>query len=131
VTGEATTHEVDLVELRVGLAGLTAEVGRMRHDLGPLSALPQQLAAVAELQNERLTNAIANHERDIASVRLELDAESGRRRAGDKDQADDLGAVERRLTTRLDELDAWQTWAMRLVIGAVVLAVLGVVLRAG
>lgn len=128
---DVSAHDVDLVELRVGLSGLTAEVGRMRADLGPLAALPQQLQAVADLQAERLSNAIANHERDIAAVRGEADAEAGRRRAGIADVGRDLEAVERRLLTRLDELAAWQTWAMRLVIGAVVLAVLGVVLKAG
>jgi hypothetical protein len=90
---------VDVVELRVGLAGLTAEVGRMRADMAPLAGIPQQLQAQADLAAERLSNEIATRRREVADLRADV-----------------------------DELKAWQTWAFRLVIGAVCLSVLGLVL---
>lgn len=108
-TERPTPSEIDLVELRVGLAGLTAEVGRMRADLGPLAVMPQQLQAVADLQAERLTNAIAAHKRDMADI------------------IGDLAAVEVRCKERHDEVKGWQTWAIRAVLGIVFVAVLAAV----
>jgi ribosomal protein S15P/S13E len=98
--------EVDVVELRVGLAALTAEVGRMRADVAPLAGLPTQLSAIAELQAERLTNHIDRHKRDVADLR------------------DDLGSVESRCQERHAEVQGWQTWAIRAVLGVVIVAVL-------
>lgn len=108
-TRQATPHDIDLVELRVGLAGLTAEVQRMRADVAPLAGLPLQLQAVADLQAERLTNHIERHKRDMDDVR------------------EDIAHVERRAREAIKALEDWQTWAVRLVLGAVVVAVLAAI----
>lgn len=108
-TRQASPHDVDLVELRVGLAGLTAEVQRMRADVAPLAGLPLQLQAVADLQAERLTNHIERHQRDIDDLR------------------EDITHAERRAREAIKTLEDWQTWAMRLVVGAVIVAVLAAV----
>lgn len=120
----AMTHEVDLVELRVGLAGLTAEVQRMRGDLAHLAGLPAQLTAVAELQNERMLNLRDQHERDVKGLVDDITAESGRRRSADE-------GVERRLSAEIASVKEWQTWAIRLVLAFVVLAVLGFAIGTG
>lgn len=40
-------------------------------------------------------------------------------------------AVHKRLTERVEELEAWQTWALRVVVGAVLLAVCAIVIQTG
>ena len=40
-------------------------------------------------------------------------------------------AVHRRLTERVEDLEAWQTWALRVVVGAVLLAVCAIVIQTG
>jgi len=118
---QATPADIDLVELRVGLAGLTAEVQRMRVDLSALAALPTQLTAVAELHAERLTNLDARLSRELVALHASVEAADARRRAGDRD-------LEQRLGEDIKGLQDWQTWAMRVVLGLVVAAVLGAVL---
>lgn len=101
-TGQAVDQTAQLVELRVTLANITSEVHRLRTDLGPLSALPTQLDAITQLWQERLDNAVVQRSRDVADLRADV-----------------------------DELRSWQTWLTRLVIGAVVAAVLALVVSAG
>ncbi len=103
----------DLVELRIGLAGLVAEVNRMRVDLGPLAALPVQLKAATDLTEQRLTNAIDNHNRDVNDLRS------------------DITHVERRAREAVAEVKEWQTWAIRVVGALVIAAVLAVALGTG
>ena len=93
------SETAQLVELRVTLANITSEVHRLRSDLGPLAALPTQLDAITALWQERLDNAVQQRSRDVAELRKDV-----------------------------DELSSWQTWLTRLVIGAVVAAVLALVI---
>lgn len=95
----AASEAAQLVELRVTAAQTSAELGRLRADLAPLMALPVQLDALSRLWQEQLDNVKETHRRDVHDLR-----------------------------TDVDDLRSWQTWALRIVIGAVVLAVLGVVL---
>jgi t-SNARE complex subunit (syntaxin) len=104
-----TPSEVDLVEVRVGLSALTAEVNRLGAVMAPLAGLPTQLQAVADLQAERLTNHIERHQRDVAALQA------------------DLGQAEARCVERHDEVKDWQTWAIRAVLGVVIVAVLAAV----
>ena len=105
--------EVDVVELRVGMSALASEVGQLRAAIAPLAALPTQLDAIATLHAERLTNHIERHKRDMTDVRR------------------DLEAVEARCEERHDEVKDWQTWAIRLVLGAVLLAAVAALGLAG
>lgn len=97
----AAGEAAQLVELRVTLAQQTAELGRLRTDLAQLIGMPMQLDALSRLWAEQLDNVKAHQKRDTAELRSDV-----------------------------DDLKAWQTWAMRLVIGAVVLTVLAVVVNA-
>lgn len=118
---QADTQPADLLELRVGLASVAAEMTLMRQALAPLAGMPLQLDALAQLQSERLTNHIANHARDVSDLHADLEAEAGRRRSADD-------AQERRLSKDIDALREWQTWAMRLVLGLVIAAIVTAVL---
>jgi hypothetical protein len=118
---QPTPDSVDLIELRVGLAGMASELQQMRSALAPLAGLPLQLDALSRLQDERLTNHIANHARDVDQLAASVEAEAGRRRSADE-------AMERRLAEDIGGLRDWQTWAMRLVLGLVVAAVVAAVL---
>lgn len=91
----AANEAAQLVELRVLVASLTSEVSRLRSDIAPIGGLPAQLEHVARLWDERLRNAISTHDRDVAELREDV--------AG---------------------LREWQTWALRLVVGAVVVSIL-------
>lgn len=118
------THEqgaVDLLELRVAVGALSAGVEQLRQSLIPLAGLPLQLEALQQLHSERLTHHIANHDRDFRNLANDLQAEEGRRRSGDQE-------LERRLGESIKAVQEWQTWAIRVVLAAVALAVLGVVL---
>lgn len=124
MTDQAAHHDTtsaDMLELRVSVGGLAASVEQLRQSLIPLAGMPLQLQALQELHTERLTNHIANHTRDIADLKADQDAESGRRRSADE-------ALERRLGLAITEVKDWQTWAIRIVLGLVVAATLGVVL---
>lgn len=99
----------DVVELRVGLSGLTAEVHRMRADLAPLAVLPTQLQAATDLLTERLSGEVKARQR---AVEQERDA----RVAAIADLRADVEKIER-----------WVTWAVQLVLGAVGLAIIDVV----
>lgn len=101
-TGRAVSETAQLVELRVTLANITSEVHRLRSDLGPVAALPVQLDAITQLWQERLDNAVKERTRDVQDLR-----------------------------TDVDELRSWQTWLTRLVVGAVVAAVLALVVSTG
>jgi hypothetical protein len=124
---QGTAHEqqtsTDLLELRVTVGALVAGVEQLRQALVPLAGMPLQLQALQELHTERLANHIALHARDVADLKADQDAESGRRRSADE-------ALERRLGLAITEVKDWQTWAMRVVFGLVIAAVLGVVLVA-
>lgn len=110
----------DLLELRVSVSALAAGVEQLRQALIPLAGMPHQLDALQALHSERLTNHIANHVRDVKDLHDDLEAEEGRRRAGDKD-------LEARLTKAIEAIQEWQTWAIRIVLAFVILAVLGLV----
>ena len=98
----AANEAAQLVELRVTMAQQTSELSRLRGDLGPLLGLPVQLDALSRLWQEQLDNAKETARRDIREVRSDV-----------------------------DELKAWQTWAMRIVLAAVIIAVLGIVVSSG
>lgn len=131
----------DLLELRVSVSALAAGVEQLRQALVPLAGMPHQLDALQALHSERLTNHIANHDRDIKDQREDLEAESGRRRAAHSDlvkllesevlnrQQEDA-RLEARLTKAIEAVQEWQTWALRVVLGLVIAAVVGVVLVA-
>lgn len=101
-----TEQAAAYAELRTTMAGLSDTVDRMRRDLAPLSALPHQLQAVTELHAERLANIRERIDTDARVLRAEL-AE---------------------VRQDLDTVTSWQTWAMRLVVGAVITAVVALVL---
>lgn len=104
----AATEAAQLVELRVILAQTTAELGRLRADMAPLTALPVQLDALSKLWQEQLDNVKEHQRRDVRELRRDMDE------------------VARDVTS----LEQWQTWALRLVVGLVVMAVLSVVVVA-
>lgn len=89
------------VELRVTLVHLTRELDRLRSDLSGMTRLPSQVEALSELWTERLDSAV-----------------EARKRAVDELQKD------------VDELRQWQTWLLRAVVGAVLVAGLALVLAA-
>jgi hypothetical protein len=124
----------DLLELRVSVGALAAGVEQLRQALVPLAGMPLQLEALQQLHSERLTHHIANHDRDVRNLTQDLDAESGRRRSADEALERrlnaDVKALEARQADAVKEVKDWQVWAMRVVFGLVIAAVLGVVLVA-
>ena len=124
----------DLLELRVSVGALAAGVEQLRQALVPLAGMPLQLEALQQLHSERLTHHIANHDRDVRNLTQDLDAESGRRRSADEALERrlnaDVKALEARQAEAVKEVKDWQVWAMRVVFGLVIAAVLGVVLVA-
>lgn len=94
----AASDAAQLVELRVTMAQQTAELGRLRGDMSLLLGLPVQLDALSRLWQEQLTNAKEQQRRDMLAMQSDV-----------------------------DELKAWQTWAMRIVLGGVALAILALV----
>lgn len=99
----------DVVELRVGLSGLTAEVHRMRADLAPLSVLPTQLQAASDLLTERLSGEV-----------------KARQRAVEQERDSRIAAIAE-LRSDLDKVERWLTWAVQLILGALGLAIIDVV----
>lgn len=141
-TPDAQLHQdADLLELRVAVASLGAGVEQLRQTLVPLAGMPHQLDALQQLHSERLTNHIANHERDVKDLHADLEAEAGRRRAGHADlvtllekevtarQTED-SRLEARLTKAIEAVQDWQTWALRAIVGLVIAAVVAAVLVA-
>lgn len=128
------TTSADMLELRVSVGGLAASVEQLRQTLVPLAGMPLQLEALQQLHSERLSHHIANHERDVRNLTQDLDAESGRRRSADEALerriSADVKALETRQAEAVKEVKDWQVWAMRVVFGLVIAAVLGLVLVA-
>ena len=93
----SSRHEVDeatrLTELRVIATQQTAELARLRVELAPLVGMPAQLDALSQLWQEQLKNLHEKHDRDVRELRADI-----------------------------EQLASWQTWALRLVVGAIVLA---------
>lgn len=109
-------HVVDetarLTELRVMSAQQAAELARLRADLAPLVGMPAQLDALSRLWQEQLANLRERHDRDVAELRAQ-------QRAAHADLAGDV-----------EQLQSWQTWALRIVLGAVILGVFGLLVAA-
>lgn len=103
---DGTSSSAEYAALNATMGALADQVDRMRRDLSPLLALPTSLQAVTTLHDERMANLRDRCDRDAAALRTEL--------------AD--------VRADLDAVTAWQTWAMRLVIGAVIAAVVGLVI---
>jgi len=73
---------------------------------------------------EALTNAVTLGEvnRKVDAVLTSVQAVSDK--VGELPTYRDFNALDKRLA----DVEAWQTWALRLIVGALILAVLGVVL---
>lgn len=123
--------EVDTVtmgELRRTVEALRTDLGSARAELGALVAIPVQLDSMAALWNAQLASVRDTHAADMAAVResiahlrtdhqRELDA---RARKGEMEG----------IREDVESLQSWQTWALRLVMGVVGLAILALVVGA-
>lgn len=102
-------ESVRLAELRVSVDDTRHEVERLRSDLAPLVALPTLVTGHVEMVR-----------REILNIHTRIDREV-------KQHAADMAELQR----DIEGLITWQTWALRLVLGAVLLAVVGLVLGGG
>jgi hypothetical protein len=102
-------HDVSLPELSRDVAELRAGMGRLE---AQVAALPDREYLTLIADGWRAALAASSRE---TSLRVELVDQAAQGRA-------------QTLGHRLDGVEAWQTWAMRLVLGAVLLAGLGLVL---
>lgn len=100
---ESAREAAQLVELRVSLSEARQELGRLRADLAPLTSLPTLLKAQQDLVRhqlrsieDRIEREVAQHQQDVEDVRKDI-----------------------------AELMDWKTWSLRLVVGAVLLALVG------
>jgi hypothetical protein len=98
-----------LGELRVSLSEARAELGRLRADLAPLTGLPALLRAQQELSTLQLKN-----------IQDRIDREVEQHKADVHDIREDIA-----------DLMEWRTWALRIIVGAVMVAVVGLVLAGG
>lgn len=126
----AEVDTVSLGELRRTVEALRGDLGNARAELGALVAIPVQLDNMAALWAAQLEAAKQQHAADVASLKQGL---ADARREADRELAahiracsSDRDAIREDVAT----LQGWQTWAVRLVLGAVGLAIVAVALGA-
>jgi len=89
-------------ELMRSVEATRGDVLGLRHELRQYVADVHQLITRVTVVEHELTASKQGHERDVANVRADI-----------------------------DELREWQTWAIRIVLGVVIAAVIGVALALG
>lgn len=121
----AEVDTVSLGELRRAVEAMRADLGTARSELGALTAIPVQLDSMAALWNAQLAAARQEHQADMASVRESL---ANMRAQVERDLAGkaSTGSVQG-LREDVEDLATWKTWAIRLVLGVVLLAIVGLV----
>lgn len=127
---EGDRVEVDTVtlgELRRTVDALGRQLGDARAELGALVAIPVQLDNMAALWNAQLAAARQEHKADMAAVREALAHQASNATRDLAAHAAACAADASDIREDVKDLQAWQTWALRLVIGFVVLGVLGLV----